>query len=115
MNVTLSWRMEDFSASVFWNRVGGLPIQQGDCFQGSEDEFYSTYCDTHNRLDAWEITNLVLGYQATDALSFRVNVNNLFNEEPIQDPTLGGWPWYQSSHYNPIGREIFVNATYRID
>ncbi|MCF6193312.1 MAG: TonB-dependent receptor [Kangiellaceae bacterium] len=115
MNVTLSWRMDDYSASIFWNRIGGLPIQQGDCFQGSEDEFFATYCDTHGRLDAWEITNLVLSYQATDALSFRVNVNNLFNKEPIHDPTLGQWPWYQSSHYNPIGREIFVNATYRID
>ncbi len=114
-NVTVSWRLDDFSASVFWNRVGSLPIQGAECFEDSDDPFYNTFCDNNSRLDAWKVTNLVLGYQATDNLSFRLNVNNVFNEEPIHDPTLGGWPWYQTSHHNPIGQEVFLNATYRFD
>ncbi len=114
-NLTLSWQKSDFSASVFWNRLGGLPIQQGDCFEGSDDPELAGYCDRVTRLDPWKVTNVVLGYQATEDLSFRLNVNNVFNKEPIRDVTLGGWPWYQSSHHNPIGREIFLNATYRIN
>ncbi|WP_341503577.1 TonB-dependent receptor [Gallaecimonas sp. GXIMD4217] len=55
----------------------------------------------------WNVT-----YDVLDSVTLAAGINNLFDEGPEVDNTLG-WPFYDSSYYSPVGREFYASAELR--
>ncbi|WP_144392601.1 TonB-dependent receptor plug domain-containing protein [Pleionea sediminis] len=89
-NLTLSWGASDWTSALSIFRKGTKPNVDGT-----------------SRLDSWKYVNFSLGRELEDD-RFLIVIRNLFNEKPVFDNNQADWPYYDRSHYDAIGREIFL-------
>lgn len=52
-------------------------------------------------------------YQVTDRARLSVSINNLLDSNPVEDPTHASYPYYNSSWYDSVGREFYVQLSYK--
>lgn len=57
--------------------------------------------------------NLSGQYMVTDRFRISATVENLFDENPVRDPTHASYPYYNSSWYDSIGRSYYLQLTYK--
>ncbi|WP_144391958.1 TonB-dependent receptor plug domain-containing protein [Pleionea sediminis] len=91
-----SWLMGDFRTSMLFNRIGSTNSQ----------------VQLLKRLDDWTTYNFSLSYMPTMDLTIDFIVNNLTDKKPYVEEGNTSWPYFNSSHYNAIGREVFIEAKY---
>ena len=65
--------------------------------------------DRTSGLTTW---NTTIGYQFSNKLTLRLNVNNIQDRIAPADPTYNSYPYYWTA-YSPIGRTIGVEASYK--
>jgi iron complex outermembrane receptor protein len=103
-NLSLNYSLNDFDATVYviWTGEmcgvnGGLAPGQTQCF---DSEF----------IDSYTLVNLNANYDFGRYGIVRFGVNNVFNEDPADDPTNNQWPWFfnNGGFSNPIGREMTI-------
>ncbi len=58
--------------------------------------------------------NLSAQYDATDRIRLSVTINNLFDRDPVEDPTHASYPYYNSSWFDSVGRRFFLQVSYKI-
>ncbi len=123
INLSVTWLYDDFAASLFVSRTGG--IQNDRCYTGISSngtEYLDPASSSCNEVDSegygiikmgdFDIrANLHLGYKISENLSVNMQINNITDEEGPQDKTHD-WPYVQESVYNITGREVFVEARY---
>ncbi len=51
-------------------------------------------CADSEFIDSYTTVNVNVGYDMGDMGRISFGVNNLFNEEPPEDPTQNNWPWF---------------------
>lgn len=90
----VDWRRNDWQASLSVVRSGSLPRY-----------------DQQGRIGALSIWNANVGKQITDDMNVRFYVNNVFNKIHPEDRSNTEFPYFYEA-YNPVGREIAVQATY---
>jgi outer membrane receptor protein involved in Fe transport len=65
------------------------------------------------RLGSTSVYNASLNYRLNSRGALTLIVDNLFDEEPIRDPTWTSYPYYPSRWFSPVGRAFFLEASYR--
>lgn len=58
--------------------------------------------------------NLSAQYDLSDRLRFSGTINNLFDRDPVEDPSHASYPYYNSSWFDSIGRRYFLQVTYKM-
>ncbi|TQV85474.1 TonB-dependent receptor plug domain-containing protein [Aliikangiella coralliicola] len=100
-NLTVDWTRDNWGATVRYVWVDEMCGVNGvNC---TADEFIDTYA----------LTNISGRYDFGDAGRVSLGINNVFNEDPAEDPTNNNWPWFfnNGGYSNPIGREYSVTYT----
>lgn len=94
-NLRLDWYLDQFSANVTAIYLGEMEGIDADIRDGD------TTVDDQLKI------NVSGTYELNDNWSFQLGVNNLTDEGPNEDPTDSGWPEYNRSFYDAIGREFY--------
>jgi outer membrane receptor protein involved in Fe transport len=94
---SLSWTLDDFTTTLNAQRLGKLPNYDEDAF-----------------LRASYLFNLSAQYKLTDSLQVSGTINNLFDQKPVYDPTYTGYPYYDSSWFDGVGRSFYLQLTYKM-
>ena len=58
--------------------------------------------------------NLTARYDISDRFRVTGTVNNLFNRDPVDDPTHASYPYYNSSWFDSVGRRFYLQLTYKL-
>ncbi|GAB6196758.1 TonB-dependent receptor [Lysobacter xanthus] len=95
-----NWVKNDWNATVLMTRLGSFPIWQ---IQPNLD----------TRIGPQILWNVTVGKKLTDDLSVRFNVNNVFDRIHPRDNTMNSYPYFFQA-YDPVGREVGVELTYRL-
>jgi outer membrane receptor protein involved in Fe transport len=82
--------------TVSGTRLGKLPNYDEDAFVKASYLFNST-----------------LQIDFTDHLRGSLTIRNLLDEDPVKDPTWAGYPYYNTSWFDTIGRSFFMQITYK--
>jgi iron complex outermembrane receptor protein len=93
--MTLSWPRA--SVTLTGQRLGKLPNYDEDRY-----------------IKASYLFNLSGQYNLTDRFRLSGTINNLFDQQPIYDPTYGGYPYYDISWFDGIGRSFYLQITYKM-
>ncbi|HEY4582608.1 MAG TPA: TonB-dependent receptor [Lysobacter sp.] len=101
---TTSWSKDDWNAAALMTRVGSFPV-----WQPSIAEAYGM----DSRISPHTLWNVTVGKKITDDLSVRLNINNVFDKIHPSDPTMNSYPYFWQA-YDPVGREIGIELTYRL-
>jgi outer membrane receptor protein involved in Fe transport len=101
---TTSWVRGDWNATALMTRVGSFPV-----WQPAIAEAYGM----DSRISPLTLWNLTVGKKLTDNMSVRFNVNNVFDKIHPSDPTMNSYPYFWQA-YDPVGREVGFELTYRL-
>lgn len=96
-NASIGWEYDALKFTLSGTRLGRLPNYDEDAWVGSQDLF-----------------NATLQYDFSDHLRGSLTVRNLFDTMPVKDETWSGYPYYNASWYDSIGRGVFVQLTYKL-
>jgi outer membrane receptor protein involved in Fe transport len=91
------WELDGLQFTLSGTRIGKLPNYDEDAF-----------------LEASYLFNATLQYDFTDHFRGSLTVRNLFDEEPVKDPTWSGYPYYNASWFDSVGRSVFMQLTYKL-
>lgn len=92
----VSWQAGRWTNSLFGFRRGSRPRYDGQGRTGS----HTTY-------------NYSVSYQASAALRVSLIVDDVLNQDPKIDSSFTAYPFFYQSNVNPIGREVFLEASYK--
>ena len=95
-NYSVTWGIDKFSTTLYGSRLGGLPNYDGD-----------------QRLGPTFVYNASFSYTFNGRSSLSFIVDNLFDSKPGRDPSWTSYPYYASRWFSPVGREYFLQLTYR--
>lgn len=95
---SVTWQKGKWAQTLFGERQGSRPYVDQSLKQG--------------RTEAYSLFNYSTSWAPSERLRLLLNVNNLFDESPLIDPTAAAYPFFSSAYLNPYGREVFVQASY---
>jgi outer membrane receptor protein involved in Fe transport len=87
---SLTWSIQKLKWTVEGRRLGKLPNYDQDAF-----------------IKASYLFNTTLQYDFTDHLRGSLSVVNLFDTNPVRDPTYASYPYYDISWFDSTGRSAF--------
>lgn len=96
-NGSISWEKDGLQFTFSGTRLGKLPNYDEDAF-----------------LKASYLFNATMQYDFTDHLRGSLTIRNLFDTNPVKDPTWSAYPYYNASWYDSIGRSVFLQLTYKL-
>jgi len=96
-NGSISYENEGFQLTFSGTRLGKLPNYDEDAF-----------------IKASYLFNATMQYDFTDHLRGSLTVRNLFDTNPVKDPTWSSYPYYNTSWFDSIGRSVFLQLTYKL-
>ena len=92
-NVSVNWRYEDWSVTLFADRTGHMEAYNGD------------------KTNPHIITNMSASYSYSPDLGFYVSIRNLENKMPQKDAAYG-FPYYNQNYFSAFGRYATVGFNY---
>ena len=96
-NGSISWANEGLQFTVSGTRLGKLPNYDEDAF-----------------LKASYLFNATMQYDFTDHMRGSLTIRNLFDTNPVKDPTWSAYPYYNTSWFDSVGRSVFLQLTYKL-
>jgi len=96
-NGSISWSSGGLDLTVSGTRLGKLPNYDEDAY-----------------LKASYLFNATLQYDFTDHLRGSLTVRNLFDTNPVKDPSWSSYPYYNTSWFDSVGRSVFMQLTYKL-
>jgi outer membrane receptor protein involved in Fe transport len=94
---SVGWESDGLQLTVSGTRLSKLPNYDEDAF-----------------VPASYLFNATVQYDFTPYLRGSLTVRNLLDEEPVRDPTWAGYPYYNASWFDSVGRSVFLQLTYKI-
>jgi iron complex outermembrane receptor protein len=94
---SLSWNIGRLTTTINGQRLGKLPNYDEDAY-----------------IKPSYLFNLSAQYNLTDRLRVSGTINNLFDQKPIKDHTYAGYPYYDSSWFDGVGRSFYLQLTYKM-
>lgn len=106
-NLGFNWDMGPWATTAIANYVGGTKVDRSPTT--THNAWYGLYAKGGS-IPAITSIDASLAYSGFKNMVLRIGANNLFNHDPVFDPSsdLG----YNSSYGNPRGRFVYANATY---
>jgi outer membrane receptor protein involved in Fe transport len=96
-NGSITWENDGLQLTVSGTRLGKLPNYDEDAF-----------------IKASYLFNATLQYDFTDHMRGSLTIRNLFDTNPVKDPTWAGYPYYNTSWFDSVGRSVFMQLTYKL-
>lgn len=93
---SISWNIQGFTWTVEGQRLSRIPNYAETAYIRSSYLFNST-----------------LQYDFTDHLRGSLAITNLFDAEPVRDPTYSAYPYFDVSWFDSVGRSVFMQLTYK--
>jgi outer membrane receptor protein involved in Fe transport len=94
-SASVSFDSGAWNAAIHGQRLDRLPNYDEDAF-----------------IPASFIVNGTLGYKWSDSGSVLLAVDNLLDKAPVKDKTYGGYPYYDISWFDPVGRTYYLEFNY---
>jgi len=94
---SFTWEDDGLQFTLSGTRLGKLPNYDEDAY-----------------LRASYLFNATLQYDFTDHMRGSLTVRNLFDTNPVKDPTWTGYPYYNTSWFDSVGRSVFLQLTYKL-
>lgn len=99
-----SWVRNNWSATALMTRAGSFPVWQPAIAQAY---------GLQSRIGPNILWNASVGHQVSENIGVRFSVNNVFDHIHPQYRTMNSYPYYFQA-YDPIGREVGLEVTYRM-
>jgi len=96
-NGSITYANEGFQLTFSGTRLGKLPNYDEDAF-----------------IKASYLFNATMQYDFTDHFRGSLTIRNLFDTNPVKDPTWSSYPYYNTSWFDSIGRSVFLQLTYKL-
>ena len=96
-NLGVSWDKRAWGASLFGNYLGRVANYDNDAWTEATWRF-----------------NAGARYDINDHLRVSLSVNNLFDNMPPKDSTWSNYPYYDTSWFDSVGRNYFVQITWKL-
>jgi iron complex outermembrane receptor protein len=96
-NGSITWAKDGLQFTLSGTRLGKLPNYDEEAF-----------------LKASYLFNATMQYDFTEHLRGSLTIRNLFDTNPVKDPTWSAYPYYNASWYDSIGRSVFLQLTYKL-
>lgn len=96
-NGSITWASDGLQLTLSGTRLGKLPNYDEDGF-----------------IKASYLFNATVQYDFTDHMRGSLTIRNLFDTNPVKDPTWSSYPYYNTSWFDSIGRSIFLQLTYKL-
>ena len=107
-NLSLGWNNDAWAVTLYGSRLGRIASYDSWAFQDIEPD---------SGVDPWvEATylyNATVSYAFNDRSKLALAIDNLTDEMPPVDPTHGGYPYYNMSWFDAIGRSFYLQYTHR--
>ncbi|MEO8375556.1 MAG: TonB-dependent receptor [Sphingomonas bacterium] len=94
---SLTWSLDKLTTTITGQRLGKLPNY-------NEDRY----------VKASYLFNLSAQYDLTERLRVSGTIDNLFDQKPVYDPSYGGYPYYDISWFDGVGRSFYFQLTYKM-
>lgn len=94
---SITWSLDGLSWTLEGKRLGKLPNYDEDAY-----------------IKASYLFNSSIQYDVSDHIRASVTVTNLFDKDPVKDPTYASYPYYDISWFDSVGRSIYLQLTYKI-
>lgn len=94
---SLTWELGKFSTTLTGQRLGKLPNYDEDSY-----------------IKPSYLFNLSAQYNFNDRLRLSATVDNLFDQAPIKDPSYSGYPYYDISWFDGVGRSYYLQLTWKL-
>ena len=96
-NGSITWASDGVQFTFSGTRLGKLPNYDEDAF-----------------IKASYLFNATLQYDFTDHMRGSLTIRNLFDTNPVKDPTWSSYPYYNTSWFDSVGRSVFLQLTYKL-
>jgi outer membrane receptor protein involved in Fe transport len=96
-NGSITWASGGAQFTFSGTRLGKLPNYDEDAY-----------------IKASYLFNATLQYDFTDHMRGSLTVRNVFDKNPIKDPTWSSYPYYNTSWFDSVGRSVFLQLTYKL-
>jgi outer membrane receptor protein involved in Fe transport len=107
-NLSLGWNNDAWAVTLYGSRLGRIASYDSWAFQDIEPD---------SGVDPWvEATylyNATVSYAFNDRSKLALAIDNLTDEMPPVDPTHGGYPYYNMSWFDAVGRSFYLQYTHR--
>lgn len=107
-SLTLGWSEGPWAVTVHGQRLGRIASYDSWAFQDIEPD---------SGVDPWvEATyryNTTVGYAFSERSRLTLTVDNVTDEMPPRDPTHSGYPYYNLSWFDSVGRTYYLQYTHR--
>jgi outer membrane receptor protein involved in Fe transport len=60
------------------------------------------------------LANTTFQYNFTEHMRASFTVTNLFNQNPVRDPTYASYPYYDISWFDSTGRSFYLQLTWKL-
>jgi outer membrane receptor protein involved in Fe transport len=107
VNGSLTWSLDEWSATAYFNRYGSTPNYLASVLNSYE-------APGTGKLPPWILYNVSVTYNPIRSLGISLLVNNVFNKMPPKDdsyPGTSNQP-YNTLNYSVYGRAIYLEAKY---
>ncbi|MBB3033086.1 TonB-dependent receptor domain-containing protein [Alteriqipengyuania lutimaris] len=92
----LTWSLPRFSTTITGIRIGEMTNWNWD-----------------DKIDESYWFNLSAQYDVTERIRLSGTVNNLFDRDPVEDPSHASYPYYNGSWFDAVGRRYYLQLTYK--
>lgn len=104
-SASVTWERSKWSATLHGERLGRLP----------NSDSYSQSYDPEDGGSPWIGAtyryNASVQYRFTDHAQLALSVTNLFDKMPPKDATATGYPYYDISWFDAVGRQVYLQYT----
>ncbi|EPT8081664.1 TonB-dependent receptor [Vibrio vulnificus] len=109
--LNLGWAYQDVNVNLFGK------FRDEMCTSYAND-YYFEDCDAakkagyETKISSMTTWNLTTSYQFNESGRVTLGIINMFDKEPPKDPLNDTSPFYADSYDDPIGRQVYVEASY---
>ncbi len=96
-NLGMSWDKGAWGASLYGHRLGRIANYDNDAWTPATWRF-----------------NAGARYDLNERMRISLSVNNLLDKMPPRDPTYTGYPYYDISWYDAVGRSYWLQFTWKL-
>ena len=94
---SLTWAYGKAKWTLEGRRLGKLPNYDEDAY-----------------IRASYLANTTFQYDFTEHMRASFTVTNLFNQNPVKDPTYSGYPYYDINWFDSTGRSFYLQLTWKL-
>ena len=108
----VAWERNDFGVALLGQYLGRLPSSESYDQAWDPDDPSNNFGTSPWIGSTWRY-NANLSYKFNDRLRVALSIDNLLDDMPPKDPSYTGYPYYDISWFDSVGRAYYLNIAYK--